>query len=130
MMIAMILIAVLCLYVDQKNICISANELAKAYQENIEKADEKFLSKKMELSGEVKSYYSFDNQLNLLELKAENSKIKIFCSFLSSKDDSIAGTLTYATPIIISGIFKGNINQDLPRDIYIEVSNISIVQNQ
>jgi len=129
-MIAMILIAVLYLYVDQKNIYISANELAAAYQENTAKADSKFLNQKPELSGKVKSYNSFENQPNLLELKTENSKIKIFCFFFSSKDDSLAGTLTYATPVIISGIFKGNINQDSQEAIYIEVSNISIDQNQ
>ena len=129
-MIAMILIAVFYLYVEQKNIYITADELAAAYQENIEKADDKFLNKKLELSGEVKSYYLFENQPNLLELRTENSKIKIFCSFLSSKDDSIAGTLTYAAPVIISGTFKGNKNQDSPENIYIEVSNISIDQNQ
>lgn len=129
-MIAMILIAVLYLYVDQKNIYISANELAVAYQENTAKADDKFLNQKMELSGEVKSYNSFENQPNLLELKTENSKIKIFGFFLSSKDDSLAGTLTYDTPVIISGIFKGNYNQNSQEDIYIEASNISIGQNQ
>ena len=129
-MIAMILIAVFYLYVEQKNIYITADELAAAYQENIEKADDKFLNKKLELSGEVKSYYSFENQPSLLELKTENSKIKIYCSFLSLKDDSLAGTLTYATPVIISGTFKGNKNQDSQGDIYIEVSNISIDQNQ
>jgi len=129
-MIAMILIAVLYLYVDQKNIYISANELAAAYQENTAKADSKFLNQKLELSGKVKSYNSFENQPNLLELKAENSKIKIFCSFLSSKNDSIAGTLTYATPVIISGTFKGNKIHDSQGDIYIEASNISIKQNQ
>ncbi len=129
-MIAMILIAVLYLYVEQKNIYTTADELAAAYQENTGKADDKFLNKKLELSGEVKSYYSFENQPNLLELKTEDSKIKIYCSFLSSKDDSIAGTLTNATPVIISGTFKGNKNQDSPEDIYIEVSNISIDQNQ
>ena len=125
-MIAMILIAVLCLYVEQKIIYITADELAAAYQGNFEKADEKFLNKKLELSGEVKSYYLFENQPNLLELKTENSKIKIYCSFLSLKDDSVAGTLTYAAPVIISGIFKGIKNQESPENIYIEVSNISI----
>lgn len=125
-MIAMILIAVLYIYVEQKNIYITAEELAAAYQENTEKADDKFLNKKLELSGKVKSYYSFENQSNLLELKTENSKIKIFCFFLSPKDDSLAGTLTFSTQIIISGIFKGKKNQDSPEDIYIEVSNISI----
>ncbi len=125
-MIAMILITVLYIYVEQKNIYITAEELAAAYQENTEKADDKFLNKKLELSGKVKSYYSFENQSNLLELKTENSKIKIFCFFLSPKDDSLAGTLTFSTQIIISGIFKGKKNQDSPEDIYIEVSNISI----
>ncbi len=129
-MIALILIAVLYIYVEQKNICITAVKLAAAYQEDAEKADDKFLNKKLELSGEVKSYYSFENQPSLLELKTDNSKIKIFCSFLSSKDDSIAGTLTYATPVIISGTFKGKKNQDSPSNIYIEVSNISIEQDQ
>ena len=125
-MIAMILIAVLYLYVEQKNIYITADELAAAYQENFKKADEKFLNKKLELSGEVKSYYLFETQPNLLELKTENSKIKIYCSFISLKDDSVAGTLTYAAPVIISGIFKGIKNQESPENIYIEVSNISI----
>jgi hypothetical protein len=125
-MIAMILIAVFYLYVEQKNIYITADELAAAYQEKTGKADDKFLNNKLELSGKVKSYYLFENQPNLLELKTENSKIKIYCSFLSSKDDSIAGTLTYAAPVIITGIFKGNKDHSSPDDIYIEVSNISI----
>ena len=125
-MIAMILIAVLYLYVEQKNIYITADELAAAYQENIENADDNFLNTKLELSGKVKSYFIFEDKPNLLELKTESSKIKIYCSFLSSKDDSIAGTLTYATPVIIIGIFKGNKDHSSPNDIYIEVSNISI----
>jgi len=129
-MIAMILIAVLYLYVDQKNIYVSANELAAAYQKNAEKADNKFLNKKLEISGEVKSYYSFEDQPNLLELKTENNEIKIYCSFLSPKDDSLAGTLTYATLVIISGTFKGMKNQDSPGDIYIEVSQLSLDQDQ
>ena len=125
-MIAMILIAVLYLYVEQKNIYITADELAAAYQENIENADDKFLNKKLELSGEVKSYYIFEDKPNLLELKTENNKINIYCSFLSLKDDSVAATLTYAAPVIIIGIFKGSNNQESPENIYIEVSNISI----
>ena len=129
-MIAMILIAVLYLYVEQNNIYVTADELVAGYQENTEKADDKFLNKKLELSGEVKSYYLFENQPNLLELKTENSKIKIYCSFLSLKDDSVAGTLTYATPVIIFGTFKGSKEHGSPDDIYIEVSNISIDQNQ
>jgi len=129
-MIAMILIAVFYLYVEQKNIHITADELADAYQENTEKADEKFLNKKLELSGKVKSYYLFEDQPNLLELKTENNKIKIYCSSLSLKDDSVAGTLTFATPVIISGTLKVNNNEDSARNIYIKVSNISIDQNQ
>jgi len=129
-MIAMILFAMFYLYVEQKIIYITADELAAAYKENTEKADEKFLNNKLELSGVVKSYYLFENQPNLLELKIENSKIKIFCSFLSAKDDSVAGTLTYATPVIISGIFIGNKNEDSPANIFIEVNNISIDKNQ
>ena len=125
-MIAMILIAVIYLYVEQKNIYITADELAAAYQENSEKADDKFLNSKLELSGKVKSYYLFENQSNLLELKTENSKIKIYCSFLSPKDDSIAATLTNASPVIITGILKGSNNQESPENIYIEASNISI----
>jgi len=129
-MIAMILIAVLYLYVEQKYIYITADELAAAYQENYEKAAEKFLNKELELSGKVKSYYLFENQPNLLELKTENNKIKIYCSFLSSKDDSVAATLTNAAPVIITGIFKGSNNQESPENIYIEVSNISIAQDK
>ncbi len=125
-MIAMILIAVLYLYVEQKNIYITTDELAAAYQENSEKADDKFLNSKLELSGKVKSYFIFEDKPNPLELKTENSKIKIYCSFLSSKDDSIAGTLTYDAPVIIIGIIKGNKDHNSPDDIYIEVSNISI----
>jgi hypothetical protein len=129
-MIALLLIAVLYLYVDQKNIYITANKIAAAYQEHTEKADDKFLNKKLELSGKVKSYYFFEDQPNLLELKTKNSKIKIYCSFLSSKDDSFAATLTNAAPVIITGIFKGSKNQNSPEDMYIEVSNLSIDQNQ
>ena len=129
-MIAMILIAVLYLYVEQIDIYITVDELAAAYQENSEKAAEIFLNKELELSGKVKSYYLFENQSNLLELKTENNEIKIYCSFLSLKDDSIAGTLTYAAPVTINGILKGNKDHSSPDDIYIEVSNISIDQNQ
>jgi len=129
-MIAMILIAVFYFYVEQKNIFVSADELVAAYQANTENADDKFLNKKLELSGEVKSYYSFENQPNLLELKTKNSNIKIYCSFLSPKDDSLAGTLTYSTLVIISGTFRGKKNQDSPEDIYIEVSKLIIDQNQ
>jgi len=129
-MIAMILIAVFYFYVEQKNIFVSADELVAAYQANTENADDKFLNKKLELSGEVKSYYSFENQPNLLELKTKNSNIKIYCSFLSPKDDSLAGTLTYSTQVIISGTFRGKKNQDSPEDIYIEVSKLIIDQNQ
>ena len=129
-MIAMILIAVLYLFVDQKNIYVTVDELAIAYQKNTKNADEKFLNKKLGLSGEVKSFISSDNRPNLLELRTENSKMKIYCIFLSPKDDSLAGTLTYAAPVIISGICKGIKNQDLPEEIYIEVSNIIIDQNK
>ncbi|MBT8385978.1 MAG: hypothetical protein KJO12_01075 [Ignavibacteria bacterium] len=129
-MIAMILIAVLYLFVNQKNIYATADQLANAYQKNTKKADEKFLNKKLELSGQVKSFISSDDQPNILELKTKSSKIKIFCSFLSPKDDSLAGTLTYAAPVIISGTFKGIKNQDSPENIYIEVINIIIDQNK
>ena len=129
-MIALILIAVLYLYVDQKNIYVTVDELAIAYQKNTKKVDEKFLNKKLELSGEVKSFISSDNQPNLLQLKTKNSKIKVYCTFLSPKADSFAGTLTYAAPVIISGTFKGIKNQDSPEEIYIEVSNIIIDQNK
>jgi hypothetical protein len=129
-MIALILIAVLYLYVDQKNIYITAKELSAAYQENSKEADSKFLNKNLELYGEVKSYISFEDEPNLLELKTRNSKIKIFCSLHSPNNDSIAAALTNAAPIIISGTVKGIKNQDSSEDIYIDVSKITIDQNK
>ena len=129
-MIALILFAVLYLYVDRKNIHVSVNQLASAYQESVTQADRKFLKKKLELSGKVKSYYSFEEQPNLLELITEKSEIKVYCSFLSQKDDSLASTLTFATPVVISGTFKGIKNPDSPNHIYFEGSNLNIEQNK
>ncbi len=128
-MIAMILIAIIFIYVDKKNIRLTADELSSELLTDFEVANKKYLDKKLELYGKVKSYYSFQDKPNLLELETGNSKVKIFCSFLSSKDDSVAATLTYAAPVILSGTFQGNKNQDSPENIYIEASNISIAQD-
>jgi hypothetical protein len=129
-MIALILIAVFYFYVGQKDIYITADELADTYLSNTEQADNKFLNKKMELAGEVKSYYAFKDQPNLLELKIENKGIRIYSLFSTQKDDSLASTLTISTPVIVSGICTGIKNQGSMEGVYIEAGSISVAQNQ
>ena len=73
-MIAMILIAVLYLFVDQKNIYVTVDELAIAYQNNTKKADEKFLNKKLELSGHVKSFISSDGPTKPSRIKNQKQQ--------------------------------------------------------
>lgn len=87
----------------QKNIKITAEELVANYTLNQKNADEKFLNKNLELTGEVKSYYEFENESSIIELQTENNETGLFCILINEETKVKAQSLTSGTSVTVYG---------------------------
>ncbi|MGB5287183.1 MAG: hypothetical protein WBN42_01740 [Ignavibacteriaceae bacterium] len=127
--IMLLLILVILFYVvlQQKSIKTNADELVANYSLNQKNADEKFLNKNLELAGEVKSYYEFENDNSIIELQTENNETGLYCIIMNKKTEEKAQSLTSGTSINVYGKCLG-INSSRAKNflpgIYIEVERI------
>ena len=111
----------------QKNIKITSNELVKEYSQNQKTANEKFLNKSLELSGEVKSYYEFENENSIIELQTENNEIRLYCIIMNKETEEKAQSLTIGTSITVYGKSLGSNSsrsEKFLHGIYVEVESI------
>ncbi len=125
-MIAMIIIAVFYLYVENNDIELTVDDLSIELSDDLEKTNTQYYNKQIKLSGKVKTYYSFENQPNLLELKTKDEGIKILCSIPSAETDSLAKTLTLNTPVVVEGKYKGINKNTYPKEVHIEIKDIKL----
>lgn len=127
--IMLLLILVILFYVvlQQKSIKITVDELVASYSLNQKNADEKFLNKDLELAGEVKSYFEFENENSIIELQTENNETGLYCIIMNKETEEKARSLTNGTSIKVYGKCLGNkaskVGKFFP-GIYIETDRI------
>jgi hypothetical protein len=109
---------------QDRKIIVSAAELVESYSINQETADNKFLDKKIELSGTVKSFIQSESGNNYLELHSNNKSLKLLCIINDESAVQKASSLTSASLITVFGKCLG-LNpagyEKFPNSIFIEV---------
>jgi hypothetical protein len=123
-MIALLLLAVFYLYVEQQSIKISAVQLAFEYEKNKTASDKNYLNKEITITGKAKAYYEFGNESNLLELNSGQAEIGVYCIIVNPADETFAQNLTRGTKVKTMGNCIGILDRKFPNSIYIEVSSI------
>ena len=79
-MIVLLIAAVFYLYIENRPVKISAENLAKVYNENTNSANQKFLAKEIEVSGIISSIYTFQDTVNIVKFNTTLGT-NIFCLF-------------------------------------------------
>jgi hypothetical protein len=126
-MLLLILFVLFHIFVEQKSIEISAVDLAQSYSSDCQNADKKFLNEDTELTGSVKTYYEFENQDNLLELKTDNDLPGIFIIIKNKVLEDQVKMITSGTKILVYGKCLGlnpSGKEKFPNSIYIEANEI------
>ena len=86
-MIVLLIAALFYLYTENRPVKISAENLAKAYNENPETANQKFLAKEIEISGIISSIYTFQDTINIVKFNTE-LETNIYCLFQGLQPDA------------------------------------------
>jgi hypothetical protein len=123
-MLLLILFILFFIVLQDKSIKVSADELVKSYISGISASDKKFLNKEIELSGKVKSFFQFEGEKSLLELKTTNDELKLYCILINGETDEKASTLTAETNVTVFGKCLGIKDYKFPNSIYIEAEQI------
>lgn len=126
-MLGLILLVLFYIFIDQRNVKVTADELVGSYQSDPKEADKIFLNKEIELTGNVKSYFQFKGEKSLLELQTENDELKLYCILLNKETEEKAALLTTGTSVTISGKCIGlnpSMADKFPNSIYIEAEQI------
>ena len=126
-MLLLILFVLFYIFVEQKSIEISAVELAQSYISDSLNADKKFLNQEIDLTGSVKTYYEFENEDNLLELRTNNDLPGIFIIIKNKVLEDQVQMITSGTKILVYGKCLGlnpSGKEKFPNSIYIEAKEI------
>jgi hypothetical protein len=86
-MIVLLVAAVFYLYIENRPLKISAENLARAYNENPGTANQKFLAKEIEISGIISSIYTFQDTINIVKFNTE-LETNIYCLFQGLQPDA------------------------------------------
>ena len=126
-MLLLILLVIFYLVFQQRSIKITADELVTNYSLNQKDADKNFLNKDLEITGEVKSYYEFENGNSIIEIKTEHNEIGVYAVIMNKETEEKVRTLTIGTLITVYGKCLGantSIAKNFFPGIYIEVDRI------
>jgi hypothetical protein len=124
LMLALLLILFYFVFTEMRSLEVSAEELARIYSRNAQTADDKFLSKEIELTGKVKAYFEFENDEDLLELISDNAVISVFCIPQNEEQINKAKNLTQGADVKIKGKCLGLAENKFPNSVYVIVSEI------
>ena len=126
-MLLLILFVLFYIFIEQKNIKVTADDLVQSYIANPKKADKKYLDKNIEITGQVKSFYEFEGEKNILALQIADEKIVVYCLLMNKQVEDKVKTLTSSNEITVIGKCLG-INppsaEKFPESIYIEAEKI------
>jgi hypothetical protein len=122
-MLLLILFILFYIFVEQKGIKVTADELVQNYSSNPDEADKKYLNNDIELTGQVKSYYEFENENSLLELQTDINSINLYC-IIKEEFEVEAESLSGNTDITIVGKCLGIKDLKFSHSIYIEAEKI------
>ena len=128
--IIMLLLIVLVLFyivLQQKSIKTTTDELVRNYSLNQKNADKKFLNRDLEVTGEVKSFYEFENENSIIELRTKNKETGLFCIIVNKGTEVKAQLLPQGSSVTVYGKCLGinppKAEKFLP-GIYIETDQI------
>lgn len=123
-MLLLIIFVLFFIVFQDKNKAISASELVESYSIDQKTADNKFLNKDIELSGNVKSFIQSENGGSFLELQTNNEDLRLFCIINDESTVQKASTLTNGSHINVFGNCLG-LNpagyERFPNSIFIEL---------
>lgn len=123
-MLLLIIFVLFFIVFQDRNLIVSTAELIESYSINQKTADSKFLNKKIELSGSVKSFIQSESGNSFLELQSNNDNLKILCVIKDESNVQKASSLTNGSLIIVSGKCLGLNPADyekFPNSIFIKV---------
>jgi hypothetical protein len=123
-MLLLILFVLFYVVLKDSSLKVSAEELVSSYSLNINAADKKFLGKKIELTGKARSFFQFEGEKSLLELRTTNDKLKLYCILINGETEEKASTLTAGTNVTVLGKCLGIKDYKFPKSIYIEAERI------
>jgi len=123
-MLLLILFVLFYVVLKDNSLKLSADELTSSYDININAANKKFLEKEIELTGEVKSFFQFEGEKSLLELRTTNNELKLYCILINRETEEKASTLTAGTNVSVFGKCLGIKDYKFPNSIYIEAERI------
>ena len=123
-MLLLILFVLFYIFIEQKCIKVTAYDLVQSYIENPKEADKKYLDEIIEITGQVKSFYEFEGEKNILALQTAKGGIDIYCLLMNKQLEENAKTLTSSNEITVSGKCLGIKDLKFPNSIYIEAEKI------
>jgi hypothetical protein len=123
-MLLLILFVLFYVVLKDSSLKVSADELVSGYDLNINAANKKFLGKEIELTGTAKSFFQFEGEKSLLELRIVKDDLKLYCILMNNEIDEKASALTNGTPVTVFGKCLGIKDYKFPNSIYIEAERI------
>jgi tRNA_anti-like len=100
-MILLLIVAIFYLYLENRQIKITADKLAQSYLTDPVKADKKFKAKEIELTGIATAIYTIQDTITVIRLSSQN-EINIYC-FASKNQINNAGKIQINDKLIIIG---------------------------
>ncbi len=100
-MILLLIVAIFYLYLENRQIKITADKLAQSYLADSVKADNKFKAKEIEVTGIAAAIYTTQDTITVIQLSTQN-EINIYC-FASQYQINNAGKIQINDKLIIAG---------------------------
>jgi hypothetical protein len=104
---------------------IAAQDLAHAYTKDVVTADKEFLDKRLNLMGQVKSYYTLPDLRPVLELKTYPGDLSLICFVTDEEDRYTAGRLKEDQNVTVKGKCIGTNVDTLINGVKFDAINIT-----
>ena len=123
-MLVLLIAAVFIYYTEMIPYKVDAASLATSYSKNKTEADKNFLNKELEVTGQVKAFYTLLELRNVLELNTGESEVSLFCFFMNEIDENKASRFSEGDTVIVIGRCAGLDKYNFVNGIKIEVKKI------
>jgi hypothetical protein len=107
LMLILVVAALFYFYKEMTPVKINAAGLVKDYINDRIKADKKYLTKNIELTGYIKAFYDLSEIGSVLELDNGEEAIALYCFFLNEKDETAARQFSQSEVVTLIGSCSG-----------------------
>ena len=104
---------------------VAAQDLAHAYSKDTTSADQEFLNKRLNVTGQVKSHYTLMDSKPVLQLQTYHGDLPLICFFLNDEDRYISSQLKEDQIVSVKGKCLGTGAYNLVKGVKIEVESIT-----